>query len=1799
MKNTKRWIAMLVMLTLLFQAIPFSALAGTGDVITDAELQKALQIAGLKVSNGDSAGDGSASSATGRSTASSESDPVKVETVKGGYHPGMKVDETWDAQMLLEWLNDMLRTKFAAVNSTFTRLDTLLEDLKTEDPITYARLTGSGDNAKYHELSHTYALQAEEAREKARFYKNRLEEYSVAVEQYTDALVNYSDTLFDYEKIRYSEQIKDAMEQIESLREQLLAFDVEEVLIIVTAQAMLSGELEPAFSAWVQEVLDTADDPVTITATAENLSSMGVSTRSSRLAANGSVLDPDQTKDVRIMVIDKTEFAVVTKGLNNKYLEGVTVTVTDLATNKSVTNTTIDPELGTAVFSIKDFSYDYDEEAEVSLTVDGSALGYSSFYIPWLVVKPGSVRTETLKLLTDPEDHSARPEPTETDTEKLEGAALRAAADGQVVPYVYSCTFNDMDIWRTQKVVMTSSLNDSEFDIVLEIENPSGVSFSAPVLHYYTYSTKDDLTAPVEKTMDPSGPEKVTDTRVKYTYRAKWKQILSPDIKENQRPWFTLPWSTTDKLKTDLVPQRSKIDQPVLAGTEPDSPLRKAMGEGLGLNFELPKGIGKVGVNLPFEGYWPKVQTDGFGYVTVTFGSNLVEPDKMNWKSTEKEKYDRGMKQYEHKTSLAKQGQKMKSASKYYKKMASDRKNMRSAKIDIGWFLMLKGKFAEKDPDDGSTGWSGAGMAGMSFTLSLDFTQPFYLVAPFYLNINFSASLGFGIGISFNQLMDKNGKAKNMSFDLGQVTIEVRLALTISLGIGVKGVMSAWVAATGGLNIIFSFVPKQPLHISVYLEFSVSVGFEIFWITYSKVLWKVPEYKLYEKNNASKRTPFLLIATACADEAQETVDQVKNEPDSYPDLAPEAKKVFSQTADMKVGVKVIEHRNKPYIFYLKKNKHGIWKIHKYDSGWGEDYIDGPSRYSDYDVYDFDVMSFDNNHAFIVYTMAMDFEDDGSPSAKGGNIVVGITEFSYGVEDESDYFRWYPDVRNGLSPTCTKPHIESILKKANNRYEIYGTLYGQSSEYDASQYNMFNYDQAEEEWMVYGDCTVPVKKRGYTRVKSYSSIRNGGENLSNPKYKPEKIGNWGCYLPCLSFISLDRDDDSGKAQIVSWDYEMNKQPMIVREVNGMIRPLTYPEINPRIPTVLAEGNIHNMEVLQSWDGKSYVQTAFYTETETVGERSEIRLKSIQVSSMKIKDDNTSYVDIIKTDFDLSIPNADFRVATVGASQYLYWLSAVQGEKETDPATWRINGLYYDAVTNSFSDEIVIAEFTLPDSEWNGKKYPSVPHEITLGGNGTGYISVKPNIGAEAAEGKDVKEDVILPLTLYSFPTNLKTVVTLEGASLMDTTVAQGAFVETDFSLMNRGNMGLGSFDLEVVKMEENKETGVLEEKEKVETLHANLLYPNDSKLEMANREIVAKGEHAIYANKDFEYSPKQHEWNVKQTTLHKGFSSMIPNPYTTTEKIDTNRIVNNILVPGSLGGYAANIKIPADWHGVYDLRLRVKNFSTYTNSTAASMLAKERPELFSSDSGNGLRTANGRSAADELAEYGIVRLDYALDESTGKMVLQNADETYTRLASANATLRAAGESDTIVADAEETIRLYPREVEAPEPVSIQCDVHDIDVSHRVWKDYYGEQMLDITIHNLYNNDQAIRLYASMYVDDAKIPLHVNLPHDSESVSAGKTQTITLPLSSLIDPKGHEKIRMVIKGIGIDNETAEFNNEFEVFLEGVQTTPEPTPTPKPVPVTGDSGNPALWLGLIMLGMLGLIGAGLLIVSRKRRK
>ena len=399
----KKWIAAILTLVMLTQALPWTALAdavAAGQMITDGELQRALQIAGMQVVTGSS--DAERNAAAGgalMSAASNAGTAVRVEAKESGYHSGMDPNEAWDAQMLLDWLDDTLAREIYNVTSVFARAEMILERLMDEDPETYARLTG---NADFVETCHRWAMEAVLVKDEARLLRKRVGENTVVIESNTEMLINASDRLFEYEKARYSQQIREATEALEELREDILGFFIAQMLVIITGQCMIDGIIEPEFSAWLKDVLSVEDGPQEAAVSSAAVKSTAYNTRASRLAAAERVLSNDGDQDVTVQVVDESDFAIIIRGVENRFVGGVKVTVADLNGNTVKTLVT-DSEYGSAIFKVDDFVCDYDREMEVSLRVDASEQGYRSFYVPWMIIKRGSKRTETLTPLGGPE----------------------------------------------------------------------------------------------------------------------------------------------------------------------------------------------------------------------------------------------------------------------------------------------------------------------------------------------------------------------------------------------------------------------------------------------------------------------------------------------------------------------------------------------------------------------------------------------------------------------------------------------------------------------------------------------------------------------------------------------------------------------------------------------------------------------------------------------------------------------------------------------------------------------------------------------------------------------------------------------------------------------------------------------------------------------------------------------------------------------------------------------------------------------------------------------------------------------------------------------------------------------------------------------------------------------------------------------------------------------------------------------------------------------------------------------------
>ena len=176
------------------------------------------------------------------------------------------------------------------------------------------------------------------------------------------------------------------------------------------------------------------------------------------------------------------------------------------------------------------------------------------------------------------------------------------------------------------------------------------------------------------------------------------------------------------------------------------------------------------------------------GYVTVTFGSSQLPDPKMGslWKNQEAEKYDKAMKDFQHATRATQKKQELGTAKKYYKSITDKPKGLGRVKHDVGYFVMFSGR-GESGGDDGGSQWSVGGAAGFEIIISADYTQQMQVgPVPLYLNFNFSASVGFSFDVlHFSFGFDRDANLSYFDWYLARgFTVEIRLALTVSLGIG-------------------------------------------------------------------------------------------------------------------------------------------------------------------------------------------------------------------------------------------------------------------------------------------------------------------------------------------------------------------------------------------------------------------------------------------------------------------------------------------------------------------------------------------------------------------------------------------------------------------------------------------------------------------------------------------------------------------------------------------------------------------------------------------------------------------------------------------------------------------------------------------------------------------------------------------------------------------------------------------------------------------------------------------------------
>ena len=544
----------------------------------------------------------------------------------------------------------------------------------------------------------------------------------------------------------------------------------------------------------------------------------------------------------------------------------------------------------------------------------------------------------------------------------------------------------------------------------------------------------------------------------------------------------------------------------------------------------------------------------------------------------------------------------------------------------------------------------------------------------------------------------------------------------------------------------------------------------------------------------------------------------------------------------------------------------------------------------------------------------------------------------------------------------------------------------------------------------------------------------------------------------------------------------------------------------------------IQVAADESGAKAQRLVLYTARETSPDgNTQQRLYGLYIEPYARSGRNLSF-NVTKYAYDLTLPTGKFSIANIGDTPYIYWMASAPAVDEQSEGVYRVWAAALDLSTNSVTTPSVFAEFKPGQYELRHTGGPKsvfatvelVPHTVFLTGTGWAYFTA----AADTTSLTDFEKLYVPAFMWGAIKEQQKPVLEIQTMMVEDATVAAGDFEDTTVLLMNAGNMGISKFDLELYTLENGKASVV-------ETLHADLLHPENSRLTMAGSSGTVKlpeGKQAIYRNSDFGYTPRQHDWVLShEKKAYKVYLSDDGPEVTSVQSVDseTQHIATEAMMPGAQASFTGTLKIPENWSGQKTLYLRVSSVSANSNWGRAIANA--------AGASNGAAILSNAAAPQELT--------WVLDEKSGKLVLK------TEGLAANSAVANAVKSGFIA-----------NETEASEPVALQTAYHDIEIEHRVYADGDGSEMLDITVTNYADTKDTFKLSCEVTLDGGKETYVASLPYYEQALASRATHTLTMPISALVpNPEAHSSAFVNITAIGRD-ENAYANNAFTVLMGG---------------------------------------------------
>lgn len=1750
MKMTTRLLSLLLCVALFMEFCPLDALAA-GNIASESALETAWTLSGQ--------------------------DPDAAH-----WHRGMTPEATWNAEQLDEWLDYVLGEPLFSVQNAHSDFRTNLYKMQKSAPSDYDRLKG-GANGLFLEYMTGASDRAEDLRQQLRAYQTEFIMYADKIAN----LINFiqDDSVSEREKIRYSRQLENAVAVIRRDRAEVVANYRGWLEQIDAWHADFTGESNAAgrvwltanggggagLGDWVKEVMSWHEDPIKTTVSVElhpdgrnNSVLAKLSTAHSALAA--------QDSDTQIIhVIPDTQFVV---NLNTPVeivdpsaqpgpapspmpvLNG-TVTVWDAKdiknpdTDNPYSTAAVTEVNGDATFNVSEFTVN--ENGYMHVGIFAQTDGYQSVEHYIARIQKGGVY-----------DISLTPDGGETE----------AVSNASSKPYFIDVSFNNAVVLGQEHMLYYTPENNVISDIDAKVFYPDGYTGSKDVtLKYYDVNGEDPKTgkktgAWVTKTVkyDEAKPYKQLDILgeyLMYTFSDQWNMKFKPGEKVS-----CYIGAESDGLTADirLTVKRGVVDQPIFtdSGTGAMSGITDTL-KGMGNLFSIqlpsdvikPFGGSMFELNIPILENLPKISYDIDGTLTVAYGvdpgivrdQNPPDPtpppfgpqpspvpkhwyDDRSWRSKDQRELDDKVDAVQKETAFAKHKAQVRAL---WDGIKEKRVNLLgNMKISMGAFGMITGQFG--DFDEHKTDQASAnedesiyyncrslnGTLGAIGTINAEATAQFYVIG--FASVGVSASLALGLTIggawySFNPLHSDFGRIQ-WSGSSG-LNIMVKVMIYVTAGLGVKDVLGGAVTGYGYINIMLAWTKATGVTpwVKITMGAGVSVCVTIFWLKYSFDIWKLtPEKVLLDNHNNNTAFNMLdvLAAPALAEEDDAPEAMTPAEPEYYPALVPEATRVMDDVSMRDTTVKYAELGDETFAFYIANTEDGkarlTWRnLETGQTGNAQVALQEISNAREDECgvkdkidYAFDVQGETGREnlkedplepTLIATVLCTSRMIDENVEIDGKTVVTKAPTDSFAY-----YLILTSDGNGGLKNLIVQGMIET------GGTWIRKTRYGFKSlplEFACADIDMATYELTGDETLkriyrifLHGSAReyVPHSENNdvdtgrniniYINFRLPDLIVRDSVRTSLSSDIPLLTGNTvryqcGSTFPVgfretkTAWYALERAGDDGPG-------------MLVHGMDGVTRnPLTSIQGKDANDDVVFYTVLHNGRTENPGFSECIDSVFFLARTQDDnGDHYWLKQAAVKTngSSGSYFVPGTAAYTI--TDYDVEIKAGSFYAQKVNGVIYIYWVATAQKEKDADPDVYRIKAVVYDPNSDTMSNELVLAEFSMPEAEL-------IPAKLFLSENGLGYCT------AIVGEESEMRADV------YSFPVNWITSLELNAMTLSDTHANPAKWLDTVVSVMNSGNTGISRFDLELYNVAEDGAETV------VETLHCDCLNPGNSAVYEGGRQ-VSNGDHTIQRLEDGVKPMQQPNHNVTRQswTRESGFSD------------DWNQYFDSaMLLPGAVKAFSMPLYIPENWDGYKTLFLRVKTAATRANWLAANVAAGSAEK------------SNAMDAA----------LD--LEQNPEIVYTRAADGTMVRTDNVNALLAANGNNANAALSFSP---LYPDKVRGTESLALNHDIHDLDVSHRVYFDANGYEYIAITFLNQADTGRPLKLDAYVYMDGDSEPMEVALPYYPDKTTDSYTHTVTLRLDDLLGGNHPRNATVVIEPEGVE-ETALRNNQFTLHFD----------------------------------------------------